>query len=151
MPKQAEVVAGYWQRIGVKAEIIPGDSGMYAKIRNSMNSPTLLGQASTYRTSDIPVAPRNIQQRFQSKGQFGLMGKASPELDKLIDNAMVETDVAKRRETLAKAAKIITDAYVSLVIARAPSMGGLGPRFDIDFPKATPALPLVADIAKHRK
>ncbi|MBI4303005.1 MAG: ABC transporter substrate-binding protein [Chloroflexi bacterium] len=152
LTKLAEVIQGYWLKIGVKAEVVPVDIGAYNAIRNvtKSQSPDLMGQAATYRYSASAVAPKNLNTGFYSTGSFGLLGKSMPEIDKLLNDAMSETNPVKRRDILAKIIKAGIDSYTALQLCQAPTVAALGPRVDIDI--VPPAyIPLFADRAKHRK
>lgn len=152
LPKLAEVVQGYWRKVGVKAEIVSLDWGIMKPMTQNANpAQEVIGQAGTGEHGGSPVTPRNLQTGFHSGGSNVLLGKTNPDLDKLIDAAMSEMDTAKRKDLLAKIIPIAAEAYASLPIAYAPTLSALGPRVDINFPFPAPAIAIYADIAKHKK
>ncbi len=152
LPKMAEIIQGYWTEVGVNAQIVPTDDGTFKKFRDSLKNPRLIGQASTYRFSAGPVAPRNQMTGYHSSvGNFSLVGKAMPELDKLMETSSSETDPVKRKEMIAQVIQTSFDTWTCLMIARAPFMAGIGPNVDFAFPDPAFSLPLFADIAQHRK
>ncbi len=155
LPRLAEVVQSYWAKIGVKAELVPIDASVYLTWRNpGARGPAdpLVGQGIMYRYSPGGHTVSNLGALFHSTGMTGLVGKAMPELDQLIDEATSEMDVEKRRELLAKAIKAAVDSFTIFQIGSAPSMSALGPKVNIDFPSPMPAayLPMFAVLAQHR-
>ncbi len=148
LPKLAEVVQGYWTKVGVKTEIVPTDWGTYRGLRKAAE---LIGQASTYRYGPTPMTPKDLNVGYHSAGTFALLAKTIPELDKLIDGAYTETNDTKRKEMLASVIQQGTDTYTIINIASVPVVAALGPRIQIDFPIPTRAVGLGADIARHRK
>ncbi|MBI4303039.1 MAG: ABC transporter substrate-binding protein [Chloroflexi bacterium] len=150
LPKLAEVVAGYWAKIGVKTEIVPSDWGVFQGLRNR-RAPELVGQASMFRYGSSAVTPKDLTAGAHSRGLFGIFGTAMPELDKILDDAMMEADASKRKEMLTKVLQTTIDSYVYLTIARPPAMAALGPQVDIDFPNPSYSIPLYAEYAKHKK
>lgn len=154
-PELAQVVAGYWLKIGVKTEIIPIDNDTFYSISDTYKTPTLIGQAGTQRyPGGRPVTPRELRNLFHStyNYRYHLLGKAYPELDGLVDGALTETDPVKRSQMTTKALQIATDSYTAINIAGVPAMAVIGPRVDFD---STPtwrfALGQAVDIAKHKK
>ncbi len=149
-PKLAEVVQGYWGKIGVRAEITPVDYGIWSRWRRGPAN-ELIGNASIFRKEATPITTKDIYTGFHTRGSDSLLGPAYPEVDKLIDAALTEMDAAKRKEYLAKVIETTINAYAALVIAEVPSMVGVGPNVDITFPKPSPAIAMFADLAKHKK
>ena len=153
MPRLAEVVQAYWARIGVKAEIVTVDYSVYLAYRDTFKTPQWIGAAFTFATSPNPAVPERMVTAFRSTGHTHLFGKAMPEVDSMIDSALTEMDPIKRKEIEDRLIKIITDSYVSLMIARVPSWIATGPRVDFDFPPPPSASPFgyYLDTAKHKK
>lgn len=150
LPKLGEIVAGYWMRIGVKAELVPVDWGVFQGYR-ARRDPLLLGQAATFRYADALVTPQSLSFGYHSVGTHGLFHPGNPEFDKLIDSALGESDAAKRKDLVAKATKIATDSYVSLMIAEVPGLSVFSPRIDIAMPKPAYGIPMYAYLAKPAK
>jgi peptide/nickel transport system substrate-binding protein len=98
LPKVAEAVAGYWEKIGVKAKVVPIDWVAIRKLYFT-RSPKLAGHASTWRSPGTTWEnmPGGLWVYYHSKGTLGFLIK-DPRLDKLIDKAMVEMDRGKRLE-----------------------------------------------------
>ncbi|MBM2825211.1 MAG: hypothetical protein HW402_875 [Dehalococcoidales bacterium] len=150
-PRLAEVVQAYWAKIGVKTEIVPIDAGTHTRVRNTLRTPELIGQASTRAKVATPNTPTDLTYGLHSGGSFAMVGRAMPELDKLIDSAMTEMDPIKRKGLLDQAIKIASDSYVTLMLGIVPDMYALGPRVDIAFPTPCFASSEAAEIAKHKK
>ncbi|MBI4303434.1 MAG: ABC transporter substrate-binding protein [Chloroflexi bacterium] len=154
-PKVAEVVQGYWRKVGVKAEVAPIDYGMFKNFRTPgpgrTPAPELMGQASIHSNSPAPIYIRQLVPLFYGQGVNNLVSNKMPELDKLIDGTLSEMNPAKRKEMVEKAIKMATESYTVLVIGTVPEVVALGPRVDISFPEPSSALSIYLDIAKHRK
>lgn len=153
LPKMAEIIQGYWRNIGVKAEIIPIDNAVWTTWRRGPAAP-FLGQISTYRNAGI----RTIGVQVASAGWRSdasatiIVPGAMPELDKLIDDTVLEMDTTKRREMLARITKMGTDTYTTIPIALVPAMAAYRADIYLDFPTPlpTPYLPPWAAWFKHR-
>ncbi len=154
-PKLAEVVQAYWNNIGVKAMLIPTDTGSFRPLRNTAPNrdpaPALIGNASTHAATDEPITPVRLATGYKSGGSVNLLGKAMPELDKLISDSTSEMDPVKRKEMLNKAIKMASETYTMLPIATAPYLAAISNKVQIDFNKPTTALSYSLEIAKHKK
>lgn len=151
LPKIVEIVQGYWSKVGIKVDIVPRDWGQLKAVRNTLKFPDIIGDVYVDSAVGSPIPPKNLVTGFHSNGTVSLVGRAMPELDKLIDALWIEPDAAKRKEMLAKATKMIIDAYVALVIADVPVFGATSPKLDIQFNKPTEAMPIYAWKVKHKK
>ncbi len=153
IPKLNQIIQAYWLKIGVKTELIPVDYGAYAIFRNELKSKSteIIGAADTGNTSTTPLSGERLRGSFHSNGNLSLFNRAFPEVDKLIDDSMSETDASKRKEILAKVLKTVMDSYVYLVIGLVPSMTAVGPRVDINFGKGGLLIGFYYDVAKHRQ
>lgn len=156
LPKLAEVVQGYWAKIGIKAEVTIIDFGTYTTWRRGP-ADQLVGQITMHRLPSNPFAPERLLQAYGSTGTTALLGKGnsvSNTFDQFIGAAYTETDTAKRKEMLANAIKISTDTYVACQIGSAPTMGAYGPRVDISgwsLPLSAAYIGVFASSVKHGK
>ncbi len=154
LPKMAEIIDGYWRKIGVTATITPIDFANYTAWRRGPADP-LVGNANTYRVPQlgIPIGP--LQARlWQSGGTTTLIAPgAMPEVDKLVNDALSELDETKRREMVAKIIKAGVDSYTSIQIGLVPGISVLGPGIDIGFltPLPSPYMPTYAAGYTHGK
>ncbi|MBI2957372.1 MAG: ABC transporter substrate-binding protein [Chloroflexi bacterium] len=132
LPKLAEVVQGYWKAIGVNAEIIPvSDYGTIRPYVNVLQSDRMIGQAMAFRATTRPNTPDFLNAYLHStKGSQALLGKAFPELDRLLDVARTEINTAKRKATIDQIIKMAADTNVILTVAQVPAMVGLGSEVD---------------------
>ncbi len=158
IPKLAEVIQGYWLKIGVKAEIANVDDAFIkARRRSGPNrgpSDELVGTASMFGSDGKPIPILALQAMFWSQGNFDLTSGNSgktPELDSLITAAVVEPNETKRIEMTAKAIQLIMDSWTALGIGTVPTMAAIGPRVDIDFPAGALTITGYAENAKHRQ
>ncbi len=148
--KVAEVVQGYWMKIGVKAEISRTDDGSFRPIRNSLKSPVLIGAASTYIYSAASNTVKNLVHAYHTTlGSYTLVGKAMPEFDELLTSMMTEMNPTKRQELIKQGLQKAFDSWTILMISRTSRMVATGPRVYIEFPKPPNSLTAHADIAKH--
>ncbi len=156
IPKLNEVLQGYFQKVGIKCELVPIDRGTYQKMRrsgpNKGPADELVGQMAVVTTTGNPVPARSLTSRFHSSGSPYLLTGApfAAELDSLIMDSLSQPSVAKRSEMEAKALRLVVDSRVAPVIGRVPGMVGLGPRVDIEFPSESISVPLHVEDAKHR-
>jgi peptide/nickel transport system substrate-binding protein len=152
LPKMAEVIQGYWAKIGVNAEITFVDQTVYDAIRNENKTPQVVGQAATYSIGPSSLVGERLRALYHTQGTYGLINKAFPEVEQVINTIMSETDVSKRREVLANTIKTTADTYTQLPIAYVPDMIVLGPKVNIDFPKPIDIrIGYFFDIAQHAK
>lgn len=113
LPKMGEVIAGYWQQIGVQSVIIPIDWGTLGNLRTGPK-PELIGAAWTYGRAYDPVTASGLQQIWHSGGATTLFSKAWPEMDKLIDLAMTEPSGSKRAGYVNQALEMAVEKYTTL-------------------------------------
>ncbi len=131
-PKVAEIVQGYWSKIGVKAELVPTDWGgslralVYRGLGN-LNA-DCVGQASIYSLSINPIAALRLRVGFHTQGAFALLDRAFPEVDKLLDGALNERDLDKRKEMLSQAIRLIVDSYTMVSFALVSPLVAVGPQ-----------------------
>ncbi|MBI2857731.1 MAG: ABC transporter substrate-binding protein [Chloroflexi bacterium] len=150
-PKLAEIIQAYWQKIGVKAEMVPIDLAGYLKIKNKPIAAELVGQASTYGADS--VAPGNMRTHFNSTSGSVMIGDAFPEFDKLISAYYSETDTAKRKDQMAQMIKIVADSYAVLSIATTQGLIAVGKRasFNLVPPQASGNIPVYAAFVGRRQ
>jgi peptide/nickel transport system substrate-binding protein len=153
LPDLAVVIQAYWAKIGVKCDIINIDNAALQKMTYPPlipPDPAVIGQAGMNSKATDAITARSLFSGFHSQGTRGLLGK-NADLDKLISDAMAETDTAKRRDLLAQGIKITTDSYTALMFGMVPVVCAIGPRVDITFPSPAFAIPLHTELATHRK
>lgn len=151
LPKLAEIVASYWQKVGVSVDLIPTDLPSVAPTFNTIRFPNLRGTVIVMKVSGRPDPTQLFQTYVTYNSTMAMLGKAFPEVEQMVAAAASETDTNKRSKMLADVLKISSDAYVGLMIAGVPALVGLGP--GVDFPAATgvPELTIYAELVKHRR
>jgi ABC-type transport system substrate-binding protein len=153
LPKFCEVIQGYWQKIGVNAQLVPIDYGVFQTLRKSGKggapAPEVLGQAALNGSSEDRLAINKILSVYTSTNRRELVGKTFPDLDKLIASAMSEMDNTKRKQYIAQALQQGLDMYVDIGVSISPQLAAIGPKVSIDFPEATKTIMTRVDIAKH--
>lgn len=136
----AQAVQGYWEKIGVKAKIIPTDyAGLRPRFDLDPLPASLVGQASTMRYLDRPDAIVNHKAAFYSgnKGIFRLLNtdaktSAFPEVDQLMDTLATEFDVEKRKKINDRLLTIMVDSYTLIPLASIPTVFGVDPKVELD-------------------
>ncbi|MBI2859770.1 MAG: ABC transporter substrate-binding protein [Chloroflexi bacterium] len=152
LPKLAEVVAGYWEKIGVKVELVPSDWGQVRSIANVNQVPNspLRGNSLMMRMNARPTITATYNSHVVPDGTIGILGRAFPEVEGLVKNIATEVSEKKRQEMVAKLVKIVADQYVSLPLPEAPSMAALGPKVQFQFKVPTQMPAQYADLMKHK-
>ncbi|MBI2957479.1 MAG: ABC transporter substrate-binding protein [Chloroflexi bacterium] len=132
LPKVAEIVAGYWQAIGVKAEVVVADFNAVRPILdvNKVPNTPLRGNAVMNRLGVRPNPVAMYSTYLSSNASYPLLDLSWPEVDKVLASIAVETNVTKRKEIIAQVIQKVADLYVVLPIAGVPSLGVLGPAAD---------------------
>jgi peptide/nickel transport system substrate-binding protein len=153
VPNLVQVIQGYWDKIGVKAEIVPAESAVFTSNRNTLKVPTWLGAAYTFNCSTGPIVAERLNNNFRSTGNLVPVGTTRPDIDALIDAGNAERDPAKRKEIYAQLIKETTDTYTMLMIALVPSLVAIGPKvnFALPTPTADCYLCYYLDTATHRQ
>ncbi|MBI2957777.1 MAG: ABC transporter substrate-binding protein [Chloroflexi bacterium] len=151
LPKMAEVVASYWQKVGVKVELRPSDQAAVQAVRNTLKVPALRGVTRTMKVSARPSPPQILDVYVSGRAAAHvLLGEKFPEVDALLQSSAREMDPAKRKEMLAKVVKTVSDAYVVVAVADVPALAGLGPNVDFPTISGFPELPAYAEYVKHK-
>ncbi|MBM2825531.1 MAG: hypothetical protein HW402_1195 [Dehalococcoidales bacterium] len=159
LPKMAEIIQGYWLKIGVKAEINVIENATWLSWRYGPVD-AMVGQAATFRTLasqctlNSRVAWGPCLGYHSGTGSIGhVAAGAIPELEKLIEDAAVSLDKPKIQEMLAKVFQIGTDTYTQIPIVTIPALAAHRPDIYLDFsiPTPSPYLPTFAAWYKHRK
>jgi peptide/nickel transport system substrate-binding protein len=152
LPKMAEVIQGYWLKIGVKAQIVAVDNAAYKAVQNELKTPEIAGQVAVFSTGASSLAAQRLTGGYSTSGTFGLLNKAFPEIDKTLSSVMSEMDASKRKEMLTGVIKTIADSYTQLPIAYAQMLVALGPNVNITFPKPVDCpIGYYLDLAQHGK
>lgn len=120
-----QAVAGYWDKIGVKANILPIDwATMRASIVAKQQDPKIVGTALTLGIGARGSSVSQMHLMFHSQDSYRLDN--NPEVDRLIDACFAEPDASKVDANLRQAVKIEYDANRSLSIVRNNILMALG-------------------------
>ncbi len=160
MLKLAEVIASYWQKIGVKTEVIPVDKGFFQLWRrggpNRGPANELVGQVGVNAPSGSLPAGRGLSNLYNIGGASHLLagvggGSAIPELDALVSATMAEPNAAKRKEMHERAIRMAMDTWTAYTFGMAPGIAALGPRVDLEIPATGESVAAFAEYAKPRQ
>ncbi len=158
LPKMAEIIQGYWLKVGVKTEINVIENAAWLSWRYGPVD-TLVGQAATFRTLasqctlNSKVAWGPCLGYHSGPGSIGHIGAgAMPDLEKLIEDAAYSLDKPKIKEMLAKIFQVGTDTYTQIPIVTVPALAAHRADIYLDFatPTPSPYLPTFAAYYKHR-
>ncbi len=159
LPKLNEVIQGYWLKIGVKAEIVPVEWGVFKTMwRSGPNRgpvDALVGNVCGHGADGNPIAVTALQSGFSSMGVWGFaageeLGQ-NAELERLLVAIPKEPDETKRFGMTARLIQLAMDTRVYDVIGTVPTMAGLGGKVDINFPPGLVGIAMQVEAAKHRK
>lgn len=85
--KFAQAIGGFWEQIGVRAQIRPIDYAVFRpKVRGADGkvSPEYVGTAATFCTSGSPLAQRDLNLVWYSKGEHRITNAADEEIAKVL-------------------------------------------------------------------
>jgi peptide/nickel transport system substrate-binding protein/dipeptide transport system substrate-binding protein len=148
MPDLNQVIQGYWQKIGVSAELVPIDYGVWKKIANTATNPQLIGAASMFSASFSPFTPTKLFP-YYLKDKYALL--SNPTIDDLAQRAYSELDPAKATALITEASKIILDSWVTIPTAVVPALAATGPMVTLDYPAPIHSLSMVLNLVQHPK
>ncbi|MBI2858876.1 MAG: ABC transporter substrate-binding protein [Chloroflexi bacterium] len=153
LPKIAEIVQGYWSKIGVKAELVPSDWGTTRPIANINKTPNtpIRGNALMMRVGGRPVTSQIFSAHITTTGTVGILGMSWPDVDKVVQSIANEMDVAKRRAIVASTIQRVADQWVALPIGGMPALAAISPNIDYSVPFPTDELTMYAHQAKPAK
>ncbi|MBI2857180.1 MAG: ABC transporter substrate-binding protein [Chloroflexi bacterium] len=118
LPKLAEILQGYWKRLGINAQVITVERGAFRKISEPVQK-ELIGQASTARSNANPINTQPLKAGFGASGTYNLFNVAPrttnfPEFEALINKIDTEPDVKKRGALLDQAIQFTADQWLNL-------------------------------------
>lgn len=113
LPQLVEAVANYWDKIGVKAKIVPID---FANYRREWGEGKTAGRISVMRMPLFPDWGTNADSYFGTAGP--LPSYSDAETDAALRAALSETDVAARAKKFGELGKLLRskDAMVGIAI-----------------------------------
>ncbi|MBI2957791.1 MAG: ABC transporter substrate-binding protein [Chloroflexi bacterium] len=154
LPQLNEIVAGYWQKVGVNAQVVPVDYGTLLTWRKPLLD-QLAGQHTFMRYPSGAPAIRGLESNFGSTGTSPLLigAPTQPQADKLIAQVWSEIDPAKRRDLLKELITLVHDSFVGSQIGSGPSTLGAAKNIDLSgwsTPPATPVFTMFAANVKHK-
>lgn len=155
MPNLCQVISAYWQKIGVKAELVTMDPGTYVAWLKGPNA-GFVGQALVGTLGAIAPVGKNLSNPFSNTGLTRLMGGDNgvdymPELTKLVGATLSTVDKMKRQEAIDKAIKMAMDTWTATAFGEVPGYMAVGPKvkFDIPQPPSQRYIPQYIDYARH--
>lgn len=130
-------VAGYWQKLGVQANVKQADKAAYRQVRTTSKSPELIGKMA----DDASLLSKLARIDFVNwTSQYGVLDflAESPdvkEFDALYVEGKSSMDPNRTEQILDRMLEITTSSWVCLPILAAPLFYASGPHVKIDYPK----------------
>ncbi len=125
----AQAVVGYWEKIGVKAELIPLDSlrtirTKYIAEPQKFEPP---GEVSTVRLPNMPAGGILVLWYLpREEGGVVTLARGVPRMAELWNKAKREIDPLKREKIMSQTLKVAYDELVALPVAYADAIFGVG-------------------------
>ena len=111
----AEIVAGYWEAIGVKTSIVPTDIGAFRPLYiANPQSPKIVGQAGTFATTGRLNGSDSLRIWWSAKGRIIKMANT---VDDIAAKAAGEATIDGIAAQVRKAYKVLYDEYRGVPIA----------------------------------
>ena len=111
----AEIVAGYWEAIGVKTSIVPTDIGAFRPLYiANPQSPKIVGQAGTFATTGRLNGSDSLRIWWSAKGRIIKMANT---VDDIAAKAAGEATIDGIAAQVRKAYKVLHDEYRGVPIA----------------------------------
>ena len=111
----AEIVAGYWEAIGVKASIVPTDIGAFRPLYiANPQSPKIVGQAGTFATTGRLNGSDDLRIWWSAKGRIIKMANT---VDDIASKAAGEATIDGIAAQVSKAYKVLHSEYRGVPIA----------------------------------
>lgn len=111
----AEIVAGYWEAIGVKTSIVPTDIGAFRPLYiANPQSPKIVGQAGTFATTGRLNGSDSLRIWWSAKGRIIKMANT---VDDIAAKAAGEATIDGIATQVRKAYKILHNEYRGVPIA----------------------------------
>lgn len=115
----AEVVAGYWEQIGVKTKLAPIDYGAFTQLYRGRPQPQeLLGTASV---QSVPISSTNLVY-LRANYDSPQLRYSTPEMKGLLDNALAEKNDQQRIDLIRQIAALDYGQHVTIPLANTGSL-----------------------------
>lgn len=118
LPQMVQVIAGYWKKVGVNAEIIVSEVGALLPVLYTRPD-VALGAAYTYRTTKSVFPVGTLQNYVTAEGKSQLaMANWDADFQKVID----ETDPAKREAMFKAFVHRLKESYLAIPVFYASAL-----------------------------
>jgi len=116
----AEAVGGYWEKIGVKAQVIPEDFTIFRpKFRTQSYAPELTGRGAIFCNAGSPLGTRDLSTNF-----WGQNAKLTNVADAEIEKAGAATSESEMLRLTDAAYRKIYDDYIEVALISGASLYG---------------------------
>jgi peptide/nickel transport system substrate-binding protein len=127
--EQVEAISGFWEAVGLKVNVRLLEWKEYLdRIFDQKNRPQLL---FALHGNPLFDADRSYTTYLKSGGESGSISSvARPDLDKMIDEARTELDLAKRQAIYEGIAQAVSDDLIYIFLMQAQDIYGLSKRME---------------------
>ena len=125
-PDLAQIVAGYWEAIGIKTKLEIGDSASMRPLYAKPTPDKARGQVYMWRNPPWMYPPAQWDSYWSKGGVYELW--SSPKTDELFKAAYQETDPKKRDQLMAEIAATVSKLNISVPLLYVPDLMVKGPK-----------------------
>ncbi|HWA19600.1 MAG TPA: ABC transporter substrate-binding protein [Devosia sp.] len=131
----ALAVAGYWQAIGVQADIRAVDRAAYRKVRDTGSSTDMIGKMAADATLISKLARIDFVVFTSQYGTLDFLADSpdAPEFDAAYLEAKSSMDADRTHQLLERMLEITTASWVCLPVVAAPLLYVHGPRVALEY------------------
>ncbi|MBI2958052.1 MAG: ABC transporter substrate-binding protein [Chloroflexi bacterium] len=154
LPKLAEILQGYWLKIGVDAKIVPTEWSVYRLLAKTAGGPPadqIIGNAATMAVSNKFILTQGLPSGFLVGTGLQLGYPGIPELERIVPLATVELDPKKRAELNKQIMTLSSESYVFLTFGGVPYLAATSKAVNITFNQPSNGIVPYAERAKHAK
>lgn len=129
-------VAGYWEKLGIHANIVQADHAAYAAVRTTRKSDKLIGKMVADATLLSKQARVDFVNWTSQYGQLDYLGGSpdAPEFDALYVEGKSAMDPARQEQIIDRMLEISTSSWAVFSVLAAPIFYANGPNVGIDYP-----------------
>jgi peptide/nickel transport system substrate-binding protein len=135
-----QVLAGFWEKLGIRATISNIDAGFWKANRSTQTSNAGIGKAAIMNSSMVkPSAIENVGSVFgTNKSMDALIGAADQaRFDKIYGEARTTLNQAVQERDLDQLIEIATSSWIEIPIVNVSALHAFGPRVEPVFPRPT--------------
>ncbi|MFC1988930.1 ABC transporter substrate-binding protein, partial [Chloroflexota bacterium] len=129
--KQAELVASYWEKVGVNVTLDVVDRSVLKKFRRTLKYPDYVGSAVSENRSETPQGAGSLNSTHHSAGNSQLFGVTQPRIDELIEAGKGAVTSAERSAANEELFRLVSEAYLQINFGEVTPFQVGGSRVDL--------------------